>query len=158
MKWPIFFYLAFSVSPGILWQWFCSTVLLIWNHFLLTVDLFTHLVSLHPQASVNEAQHVLASQSVEHANPDSLVIVLGDFNKGNLTQKLPKYRQFIKCPTREGNTLDHCYSTISKAPEQHWVTQTMPWSTWFLHTGRSLSAVSLLWGHQNSGIVTYALL
>ena len=48
-------------------------------------------------------------------NPDSLVIVLGDFNKGNLTQELPKYKQFIKCPTREGNTLDHSYSTISKA-------------------------------------------
>ena len=66
-------------------------------------------------ASANEAQRVLANQilCVEHENLDSLVIVLG--NKGNLTQELPKYRQFIKCPTREGNTLDHCYSTISKA-------------------------------------------
>ena len=74
-------------------------------------------VYMPPQASANEAQRVLASQilCVEHENPDSLVIVLGDFNKGNLTQELPKYRQFIKCPTREGNTLDHCYSTISKA-------------------------------------------
>ncbi|KAK3548591.1 hypothetical protein QTP70_014845 [Hemibagrus guttatus] len=54
-------------------------------------------------------------QSVERTNPDALVIVLGDFNKGNLSHKLPKYKQFIKCPTREGNVLDHCYTTISGA-------------------------------------------
>ena len=44
-----------------------------------------------PQASANEAQRVglLVSQilCVEHENPDSLVIVQGDFNKGNLTQE-----------------------------------------------------------------------
>ncbi|KAK3559360.1 hypothetical protein QTP86_012769 [Hemibagrus guttatus] len=38
-----------------------------------------------------------------------------DFNKGNLSHELPKYKQFIKCPTREGNVLDHCYTTISGA-------------------------------------------
>ncbi|KAG7494291.1 hypothetical protein JOB18_027592 [Solea senegalensis] len=52
---------------------------------------------------------------VERINPDSLVIVLGDFNKGNLTRELPKYRQFIKCPTREENILDHCYTTVRDA-------------------------------------------
>ena len=52
---------------------------------------------------------------VERTNPDSLVIVLGDFNKGNLTRELPKYRQYIKCPTREENILDHCYTTVSSA-------------------------------------------
>ena len=52
---------------------------------------------------------------VERTNPDSLVIVLGDFNKGNLSRELPKYKQFIKCPTREENILDHCYTTVSSA-------------------------------------------
>lgn len=52
---------------------------------------------------------------MERTNPDSVVIVLGDFNKGNLSHELPKYRQFVNCPTREGNTLDHCYTTISGA-------------------------------------------
>ena len=47
--------------------------------------------------------------------PDFLVIVLGDFNKGNLSHELPKYKQFIKCPTREGNILDHCYTNITGA-------------------------------------------
>ncbi|KAK0146554.1 hypothetical protein N1851_014126 [Merluccius polli] len=52
---------------------------------------------------------------VERTNPDYLVIVLGDFNKGNLTHDLPKYRQVIKCPTRGENILDHCYTTIRDA-------------------------------------------
>ena len=29
--------------------------------------------------------------------------------------KLPKYRQVIKCPTREENILDHCYTTVRDA-------------------------------------------
>ena len=74
-------------------------------------------VYMQPRANVQEAQRTLADQilSVERTNPDSLVIVLGDFNKGNLTHELPKYRQFIKCPTREENILDHCYTTVSSA-------------------------------------------
>jgi len=66
---------------------------------------------------VQEAQCTLADQilCMEPTNPDSLVIVLGDFNKGDLTNELPKYGQFIKCPTREENTLEHCYTTVSRA-------------------------------------------
>ena len=53
---------------------------------------------------------------VERTNPDSFVIVVGDFNRGNLSHELPKYRQLIKCPTREEeNTLDPCYTTLKKA-------------------------------------------
>jgi hypothetical protein len=72
-------------------------------------------VYIPPQVNVQEAQCLLADQilSVEQTNPDSLVIVLGDFNKGNLSHELPKYKQFIDCPTREENILDHCYTTIS---------------------------------------------
>ncbi|KAK3527699.1 hypothetical protein QTP86_034173 [Hemibagrus guttatus] len=71
-------------------------------------------VYIPPQGNV---QRALADeiQSVERTNPDALVTVLGDFNKGNLSHELPKYKQFIKCPTREGNVLDHCYTTISGA-------------------------------------------
>ncbi|CAG5948416.1 unnamed protein product [Menidia menidia] len=74
-------------------------------------------VYIPPQTNVQDAQRTLADQilRVEQTFPDSLVIVLGDFNKGNLTHELPKYRQLIKCPTREDNILDHCYTTISNA-------------------------------------------
>ena len=70
-----------------------------------------------PQNNVQEAQRQLADQilDVERTNPDSFVIVVGDFNRGNLSHELPKYRQLIKCPTREENTLDHCYTTLKKA-------------------------------------------
>lgn len=74
-------------------------------------------VYIPPAADSREAQRVLAEHvlKVERSFPDSLVIMLGDFNKGNLSQELPKYRQFVKCPTREKNTLDHCYTTVSNA-------------------------------------------
>ena len=66
---------------------------------------------------MQDAQRMLTDQilSVERSNPDSLVIVLGDFNKGNLSHELPIYKQFIKCPTREKNILYHCYPTVSRA-------------------------------------------
>ncbi|KAF7650927.1 hypothetical protein LDENG_00118800 [Lucifuga dentata] len=69
-------------------------------------------VYIPPQADTQEAQRMLANQilCVERTNPDSLVIVLGDFNKGNLSHELPKYTQSIKCPTREDSILDHCYT------------------------------------------------
>ena len=56
-------------------------------------------VYIPTQANVQEAQRMVADQIlyVERTNPDSLVFVLADFNKGNLTSELPKYKQFIKC-------------------------------------------------------------
>lgn len=39
-------------------------------------------------------------------HPDSLLIVLG----ANLGHELPKYKQHIKCPTR--NKLDNCYNLL----------------------------------------------
>ncbi|KAK0146722.1 hypothetical protein N1851_013929 [Merluccius polli] len=74
-------------------------------------------VYIPPQANVQDAQRMLADQilCVERTNPDYLVIVLGDFNKGNLTHDLPKYRQVIKCPTRGEKILDQCYTTVRDA-------------------------------------------
>lgn len=61
-------------------------------------------------ANMYEAQRVHADQvmCVEQTQFDSIIIVLGDFNRGNVSQDLHKYKQLIKCPTREANTLDHC--------------------------------------------------
>ncbi|XP_072556770.1 uncharacterized protein [Paramormyrops kingsleyae] len=42
-------------------------------------------------------------------------IVLGDFNRMNLHQELPKHRQHIDCPTRDNITLDHCYTILKDA-------------------------------------------
>lgn len=60
-------------------------------------------------------------------------------HKGNLPNKLPKYRQFIKCQTREENTLDHCYTTVS------------PWPRGWPDS--CSKPVNLLWGHLKSRLV-----
>ncbi len=49
------------------------------------------------------------------SNNTSVLIILGDFNKANLSRELPKYRQHITCPTRDSNILDHCYTAIKDA-------------------------------------------
>lgn len=77
------------------------------------------LVSVYkpPQACVTVALQQLADQitDVERKHPDSLLIILGDFNRANLSHELRKYRQHVTCPIRHVNILDHCYTTIKDA-------------------------------------------
>ena len=56
-------------------------------------------VYIPPRACVMEATQLLADQitDIERKLPNSLIIVLGDFNRANLTHELPKYRQHITC-------------------------------------------------------------
>ncbi len=65
-------------------------------------------------ACVSAAMQQLTEQisEMEQRYLDSLLIVLGDFNKANLSRELPKYRQHVTYPIRDGNILDHCYTTI----------------------------------------------
>uniref|UniRef100_A0A8C2CQ77 Reverse transcriptase domain-containing protein n=1 Tax=Cyprinus carpio TaxID=7962 RepID=A0A8C2CQ77_CYPCA len=74
-------------------------------------------VYIPPQAHVSLALQKLADQitETEQQHPDSVLIILGDFNKANLSRELPKYRQHVTCPTRDNNILDHCYTTIKDA-------------------------------------------
>ncbi len=51
----------------------------------------------------------------EQQHLDSVLIILWDFNKANLSRELPKYRQRVTCPTRDSNILDHCYTAIKDA-------------------------------------------
>ncbi len=51
----------------------------------------------------------------EQQQPDSVLIILWDFNKVNLSCELPKYRQYVTCATRNSNILDYCYTTINNA-------------------------------------------
>uniref|UniRef100_A0A1A7YB78 Endonuclease/exonuclease/phosphatase domain-containing protein n=1 Tax=Iconisemion striatum TaxID=60296 RepID=A0A1A7YB78_9TELE len=54
-------------------------------------------VYIPPDADVHKAQRALAKQilCIERAYPDSLIIVLGDFNKANLSQELPKTNSIL---------------------------------------------------------------
>ncbi len=67
-------------------------------------------VYISPHANARSAVEKLADQitETEQKHPDSVLIILRDFNK------LAKYRQHIKCPTRDSNILDHCYTTIKE--------------------------------------------
>ena len=59
--------------------------------------------------------HSLIRTPLWKTYPDSLVLILDDFNHSTLSKDLLKYTQHVKCATREGKTLDLCYSTISDA-------------------------------------------
>ncbi|KAL0166083.1 hypothetical protein M9458_037927 [Cirrhinus mrigala] len=74
-------------------------------------------VYIPPQANVSLALQKLADQiaDTEQKHPDSVLIILGDFNRANLSRELPKYSQHVTCPTRDSNTLDHCYTVIKDA-------------------------------------------
>ncbi len=74
-------------------------------------------VYIPPDARVSAALELLADQitHTEQRYPDSFFVILGDFNKANLTRELPKYRQHITCPTRDSNILDHCYTVLKDA-------------------------------------------
>ena len=74
-------------------------------------------VYIPPKAHISLALQKLADQitETEQQHPDSVLIILGDFNKANLSRELPKYRQHVTCPTRDSNILDHCYTTIKDA-------------------------------------------
>ncbi len=74
-------------------------------------------VYIPPQAHVSSALQKLADliTDTEQQHPDSVLIILGDFNKANLSRELPKYRQHVTCRTRDNNILDHCYTAIKDA-------------------------------------------
>ncbi len=74
-------------------------------------------VYIPTQAHVNSALQKLADliTDTDQKHLDSVLIILGDFNKANLSRELPKYRQHITCPNRDINILDHCYIAIKDA-------------------------------------------
>ncbi len=81
-------------------------------------------VYIPPQAHMSSALQKLADQitDTEQQHPDSVLIILGDFNKANLSRELPKYRQNVTCPTRDSNILDYYYTAIKE------VYHSVPWA------------------------------
>ena len=71
-------------------------------------------VYIHPRADTTDALNDLSNiiSKAENSEPDTVSIVLGDFNQANLRQTLPNYKQIVTCPTRKDKTLDHCYVKV----------------------------------------------
>eukprot|EP00061_Rhincodon_typus_P017213 g45801.t1 len=77
---------------------------------------FTILTTVYipPQAEVTNALDEIYN-ALETKFPEALVIVACDFKQANFNRVLPKYHQYISCPTRGLNILDHGYTTIKDA-------------------------------------------
>ncbi len=74
-------------------------------------------VYIPPQAHVSSALQKLSDliTDTEQQHPDSVLIILGDFKKANISCELTKYRQHVTCSTRDSNILDQCCITIKNA-------------------------------------------
>ncbi len=72
---------------------------------------------LHSTASTRELSFTETrwSDHRDRTTTPNVLIILGDFNKANLSRELPKYRQHVTCPTRDSNILDHSYTAIKDA-------------------------------------------
>ena len=57
-------------------------------------------------------------QQLETQSPDSVKLIMGDFNSCDLKDILPHYHQYIGIPTRV-RTLDKCYRIIIKTYKAH---------------------------------------
>jgi len=78
---------------------------------------FVTVVYIHPKADVKVAADKIREvvQGQESTCPDSIRLVLGDFNECRLSKVLPHYRQYVKCKTCKDNTLDLCYGNVPRA-------------------------------------------
>lgn len=54
---------------------------------------------------------------VNAKSPEAAFIVAGDFNHSNLKTVLPKFHQYVSCPTRWDKILDHVYTNMAEAYE-----------------------------------------
>ncbi len=74
-------------------------------------------VYIPPQAHASSAvqKRVDLITDTEQQHPDSVLIILWNFNKANLSRELQKYRKHVTCPNRDSNILDHCYTAIKEA-------------------------------------------
>ena len=73
------------------------------------------LVGVNAAKAINQ----LADQVLAVVNPDSAVIVVGDFKHTCLSKALPRYKQHVDCPTRKDKTLDHCYTVYPLGKSDH---------------------------------------
>ena len=97
-----------------------ETLTIVCRPFYLPREFFSIILTavyIPPQANTDAAVIQLSDIVTrdEHSQPDSFVIVTGDFSKANPNKERPKFIQQVTRATRDGRTLDHCYTTIKGA-------------------------------------------
>jgi hypothetical protein len=80
-------------------------------------QVFVTVVYIPPDANTKTACDIIheTTQKLEEYSTDSPKFILGDFNACTLTDSLPNYYQYVKCPTRSTRTIDLCYGNIKDA-------------------------------------------
>lgn len=93
-------YMTLSCRPIYLPREFC-------NVFIINVY-------IPPTADATEASSLLSNciNKIENESPNSLKIILGDFNCCNFKDHIPNYEQFVKCATRDNRILDLLYCNV----------------------------------------------
>ena len=72
------------------------------------------IVYIPPDSDENQAKELLDNcvSKHENENPESVRIILGDFNHCDFQDNVPTYEQTVKCTTRGNNILDKMYCNI----------------------------------------------
>lgn len=96
-------YLVVSCRPFYLPREFCK------------VDLF--IVYIPPDADESAAAEILENciNKYENESPESVKIILGDFNHCDFQENVPTYVQTVQCVTRGNRTLDKLYCNIKES-------------------------------------------
>ena len=82
---------------------------------------YTHVifnaVYVPPSADASVASRTISDCLHEQAtqHPDSVRLVMGDFNHCSLASSCPQMMQYITCPTRLEKTIDLCYGNVKNA-------------------------------------------
>ena len=77
-------------------------------------NVFCIVVYVPPRANKNDCISTICEHLtvVENNSPDSLKLILGDFNHCSLDDAIPNHHQVVNCNTRGDKTIDLCYSNI----------------------------------------------
>ena len=80
-------------------------------------NIFCIVVYVPPSANEEDSVNAICEHlnDIENNCPDSLKLILGDFNHCSLNDALPNYHQVVNCNTRGDKTIDLCYSNIGNS-------------------------------------------
>ena len=78
-------------------------------------------VYMPPDANYNAAVGKLHEHidMIENHSPDSVNIIVGDFNQCPVRNNLPGYDQFVTCKTRGDNIIDLCFVNVKNSYVSH---------------------------------------
>ncbi|KAK5862920.1 hypothetical protein PBY51_018268 [Eleginops maclovinus] len=74
-------------------------------------------VNIPPSADAEVAGDIIHSTvaKLQTIHPNAFITIPGDFNHAKLDKTLPTFTQYVKCPTRDNNTLDLLYANTKNA-------------------------------------------